>query len=240
VFLFQPTITVTACFSSDFSFEIHAEVKGLPPNEVYELWTFSPDGEAIGGQGLKSDEYGNPIELVGRDIAIGHSSSAPIQKGNYIFGIVRGHFIFTKKPYFTDWNNQRADKSHISFKIPHQNESSIDLDEVGEVPWGSHVVLNGKVSTRGHASAPNMYLGKKISFTGTGEIPSSTTANGSGVFSSVFKVEDNLSKSNQIQAIFEGDEHYSKSISDPVSYNTPRCHFKQLCDNVIKRISCES
>ena len=54
---FSPKISITTCFSSDNSFYVHVTVSKLTPNETYELWSFFPDGQAVGGQQVFSDEH---------------------------------------------------------------------------------------------------------------------------------------------------------------------------------------
>lgn len=77
---FNPNISIIACFSSDFSFELHVTVTGLTPNGAYQLWTFYPNGEAIGGHGLTSNEDGALITQGGKVIVLGTHSSTQIQK----------------------------------------------------------------------------------------------------------------------------------------------------------------
>ncbi len=75
---FRPKILLTSCFSSDFSFEIHVSIRQLYPNERYEIWTFFPDGEAIGAHGLRADDYGNLVTPQGdKDIVSGSYSVLP-------------------------------------------------------------------------------------------------------------------------------------------------------------------
>jgi hypothetical protein len=65
-----------------------------------------------------------------------------------------------------------------------------------------------------------VYQGKNINFIGTGSIPPAATVDELGDFTSVFKVEDKIMKDLNVQAIFEGDEHYTKSESNIIVYET--------------------
>ena len=97
---FNPNISTISCFSSDFSFEIHVSVVGLIPHEMYQLWAFFPDGEAIGGQRVRSNEHGYLLNMQGgQDVFFGTHSSLAIPKGLYTLGIIRGEFTFKRKPY---------------------------------------------------------------------------------------------------------------------------------------------
>ncbi len=219
---FNPKIVRISCFSSEFSFEIHVTVSDLVPEEIFELWAFFPDGEAIGGYRVRSDKRGKLLNVQGdEDIAFAFTSSSPIKKGSYLLGVIRNEFRFANKPYFANWTASPNDKSHITFQIPYQNQLTIRLNEIGKVPWGSYVMLEGYVAREGHVStATHVYSGKKISFNGTGSIPLDTIVNELGRFSCVFKVNDNIVKGYKLQAIFKGDEHYKQSSSNIVLYDT--------------------
>jgi len=116
----NPEISITSCFSSDNSFYVYVTVSKLIPNETYELWYFFPDGQAIGGQQVNSDEHGHMITSEGaKEVLIGSYSSSPIQKGLYNLGIAQGRFTY-KKAQFNDWEEQFNLKHHISFTIHHQ------------------------------------------------------------------------------------------------------------------------
>jgi hypothetical protein len=41
-----------------------------------------------------------------------------------------------------------------------------------------------------------------------------------GKFSCKFKVQENVSKKYKLRAIFEGDEHYARSVSNSIMYET--------------------
>lgn len=190
-------------------------------NETYELWYFFPDGQAIGGQQVKSDEYGDMITSEGiREILIGSYSSSPIPNGLYKLGIVQGKFTY-KKTQFRDWEEQSNLKHHISFAIPCKNELVIKLDDIGKVPNGSYVEVKGELSTKGNSQPPPIvYSGKIISFKGTGSLPYDATVDENGRFSSGFNVDKNIRKGLELQATFGGDEHYAQSSSDPIAYET--------------------
>jgi hypothetical protein len=207
---------------SDFSFEIHVSVVGLVPYETYELWAFFPDGEAIGGQRVRSNERGYLLNMQGeQDVLFRTHSSLPIPKGLYTLGIIRGEFTFNRKPYFTDWKESSNDKAYINFRIPYQNQLILEIGGIDKVPWGSHTVINGHASTKGHEpDASIVYQGKKINFIGSGPIPPAAIVDEIGNFTSVFKVEDEIMRDLNVQAIFDGDEHYSQSESNKVVYET--------------------
>ena len=219
---FNPNISTISCFSSDFSFETHVSVVGIIPHETYELWTFFPDGEAIGGQRVSSNERGYLLNMQGeQDVLFGFHSSSPIPKGLYTLGIIRGEFTFNRKPYFTDWKGSSNDKAYTNFHIPYQNQLILEIECIDKVPWGSHTVINGHLSTKGRQpNAPDVYQRKKINFIGSRLTPPTAVVNERGSFTSVFKVQDEIMKDLNVQAIFDGDEHYGQSESNKVVYET--------------------
>jgi hypothetical protein len=220
-----PVISIISCFSSDFSFEIHVSVSNLIPEDRYELWIFYQDGRIFQWhRGLTSNKHGKLVDQQGNeDIVLGHGSSSPIERGTYILGINRNEFKYNQKPNFSDWIGSNNNKSHIRFQVPCQNKLVIHLNEIVAVPWGSIHVVTGFVSTEGHNPAGTIvYSGKKITLRGTGVTSLDTTLNDAGKFSCVLKIQDDVTKHNQLQAFFEGDEHYTRSSSNTVSYETLR------------------
>lgn len=216
----NPEISITSCFSSDNSFFIYVTASRLAANETYDLWSFFPDGQAIGGQQVFSDEYGHMVTSEGvKEILVSLSSyPSPIQKGVYKLGIVQGRFTY-KNTQFHDWEEQTKPRYHVSFTIPCKNELVIKLDDIGKVPNGSYIEVKGKLSTKGNSQPPPIvYSGKVISFKGTGSLPDDAMVDENGRFSSGFNVDKNIRKGLELQATFKGDEHYAQSSSDPIVY----------------------
>ena len=229
-----PSISITSCFTSDFSFEIHVSVSKLIPEDRYELWIFSPDGRVFQWhRGLISNERGKLVDSQGNeDILLGHGSSSSIEKGTYVLGVNSNEFNYSQKPTFTDWMASPNEKSYIHFQIPYQNRLIIHLNQIGAVPWGSRRMVTGSLSTEGHnPTGTIIYSGKKITLKGTAQTFIDTIVDDFGKFSCVLKVPDNVSQRNDLQAFFEGDEHYTRSSSNIISYETVK-HDTKLTLNV--------
>ena len=212
-------ISIISCFTSDFSFEIHLSVKDLNLNEIYELRTFSPDGEMMGSISLKSDKTGSLVRSDGKSPSFGHRSSSHIKKGDYLLGINKGILKFDKKINFSDWKKLADEKYYIKFHVPYQNELTIKLEHFGNVPWGRSVNVRGKIYTKKvYPNSTYVYNGKKIEFSGTGLLPSPAFVNDRGIFSSSLQGEKETNKEYEIQAFFRGDEHLNQSRSQIISY----------------------
>jgi hypothetical protein len=218
---FNPRVLVESCFSSDYSFETHVIVTHLIPEKPYVFWVFHPEGD-YSATSFISDKNGDSVNPQGgQDIIGGYASSSPIRKGSYILGITKGLIDLVKKPYFDTWLKLADEKYYTSSVIPCQNKLTIDLAGIGKVPWGNHVAVNGHLKTKGHEpDASRVYQGKNINFIGTGPMPHVTTVDETGSFSSVLKVEDRIVGNRNVQATFEGDEHFAKSESNVVVYET--------------------
>ncbi|MGA8843954.1 MAG: hypothetical protein WB511_10245 [Nitrososphaeraceae archaeon] len=58
----NPRFNIKSLQSSIFGYSMEIEIGSLPPNEIFELRDFGPDGEALSGRiGLKSDI--NPYKI---------------------------------------------------------------------------------------------------------------------------------------------------------------------------------
>ena len=68
------------------------------------------------------------------------------------------------------------------------------------MPNGSYVEVKGELSTKGSSRPPPIvYLGKIISFKGTGSLPNDATVDENGRFSSGFNVDKNIRKGLELQ-----------------------------------------
>jgi hypothetical protein len=129
---------------SPFTFKVIFSFSRLPANQMFQLWTFYPDGEAIAGTGFSSDNKGNAMNRQGiNEIHSSESSSNILPNGEYIFGINIGNFQFTKKPYFDDWQNSPNSKCSRRINLTSEKITILRLNEIGNVPWGTDTIVSG-------------------------------------------------------------------------------------------------
>jgi hypothetical protein len=120
----NPEIQVISKTLSPFTFNIKFEITKLIPNQMFELWAFFPDGEAIGAIGFSSNDKGDASNPQGRnEIQYMHSSSNIRPNGEYIFGILLGNFQYNKKIYFNDWQNSPNLKYFIKIDLSFNKET---------------------------------------------------------------------------------------------------------------------
>jgi hypothetical protein len=225
----NPEIQVISKTLSPFTFYIKFKITNLPSNQLFELWSFFPDGEAVGGQGFSSDDKGNAIDSQGRnETPFMHSSSNIRPNGKYIFGIILGNFLSNKRIFFNDWQNSPNLKYFIKIDLSCIKETILILNKIENVPLGLNATVNGhlwfknvKIEEPLLCSSGGAWLnGRKIYFTGTNKYSKSIETDVFSKFSTKFEVDNKPENGCFIQAHYDGDNKYfDKCQSNLVYYS---------------------
>ena len=123
----------------------------------------------------------------------------------------------------------RVENPNLNVELSAQESNSTDapilhittltLDTVANVPWGSSINVTGKLTDNAASGAG--VGGKTITFTGTGAANlASETTNIDGTFTAKGKAPSTLATGWTVQAHFVDDSVYNSADSNSQSYNT--------------------
>ena len=226
----NPQIQLISKINSPFTFNVIFSIASLSPNQMFQFWTFYPNGKAIGNTSFSSNDKGNASNPQGiNEIMSGFSSSNVLPNGLYIFGFNMGNFVVTKKLYFDEWNDSPLPKHYIKLDIRFKKETILILDEIGDIPWGTDAKASGHLWYKNvniekepqiSPNGASWFIGRKIYFTGTGKFPKSVETDAFSKFLEKFEVENNPEQNCTLQAHYDGDNKYfDECHSNIVYYN---------------------
>ena len=227
----NPLIEIKSKANSPFKFNIIFSVTRLPSKQVFQLWSFYPDGKPIGAEQFRSDERGNAIGPDGtNEISVGLSSSAVLPNGNYIFGINVGQFDPPKNSHFNDWYKSQNLKFYTLMNINFNKVTIMTLDDIGNVPWETDIKTSGSLWYKGvpielESVWPNggeWFAGRKIQFTSNDKLLKVVDTDVFR-FSINFRVMNRPEKGCFLQAHYDGDNNYFDSCdSNIINYKIVR------------------
>ena len=130
----QPSVQVTRCASSDRSFEVHLTGTGFPPYTNTMTKVIFPDGSSPGSIPFRTDNLGNLRSFFSYSV---EPSSIPSDR--YIVNVFVGDSHEKAKG---------VPEARAEFTLPCQNESSLTLDNIPDVPCAQSFTISGRLSAR--------------------------------------------------------------------------------------------
>jgi hypothetical protein len=227
---FTPIIQVISKLKTPFTLKIILSIHQLPPNQLLELHVFTPKNEHLDPKGFSSNNKGYCIDEKGKyEILFEHTTSDILPNGLYKFGINLGFIKHIGKLDFNNWYKSPNLKKYKQINFNFENITILKLDDIGNVPWGKNTTVSGHLwfkdvdIEKEPQIMPNgagWFIGRKIYFTGTNQLPNNIETDAFGKFLEKFQVDDSHEQNCYLQAHYDGDNKYfDKCDSNKVYYN---------------------
>ena len=162
-----------------------------------------PDGSSPGSIPFRTDNLGNLRSFFSYSV---EPSSIPSDR--YIVNVFVGD------------SHEKAEgvpEARAEFTLPCQNESSLTLDNIPDVPCAQSFTISGRLSARlWSPMASRIFASKEITFTGTGAMPEKVMTNEEGRFVVSLVSPNDTNSRIYVQAHFAGDRHFKDSESNVV------------------------